>query len=170
MTPRTCRIAVALAAAALVACAPEVSDTGYAGTWSRGNEIVRSTLAIVESGSGYLVRWTLTSTDGGREVRCDWDGRCEQFSGGELSAEFQLAPTVDPGSGNLFIEGRGTLYTPEGEQEFHFRDELFVRPGHRLVARTREEQGTVYDGRRGPKRTFRKVADTVEDPPRQGAE
>jgi hypothetical protein len=155
--------------AVVVGCEQKLSDTGYVGTWSRGNEIVKSTLAIVKEGDSYRVRWTLTSTDGKREVRCQWDGRCQELGeGGELLAEFQLTPSVDAQSGHLFIECRGQTYKPE-EGEMYFRDELVLRPRNRLVARTLEDQAQRYDEIRKPKRTFHKVADSVEDPPRVGA-
>lgn len=158
-----------LLAAGLVGCGgpAEVKDTGYVGTWSRGSDYVRSTLAIVRDGESYRVRWHLTSQDGGREVRCDWQGVCEESVEGKKVADFKLTPAVDPESGHLRIEMRGTAYKPEAV-ELHFIDELTLRArpkGTELVARTLEESGKRFERDEQPKRIFRKVTDTVDDPP-----
>ncbi len=158
-------LAPLLFAAGLGGCAAEVSDKGYVGTWSRGSEYVRSTLAIVRDGDVYRVRWTLTSKDGGREVRCDWQGVCEEVVEGQKVADFKLTPAVDPDSGLLRIEMRGTAYKPE-PVELHFVDELTVRPeGKKMVARTLEESGRQFERDRQPRRIFLKETDSVEDPP-----
>lgn len=154
----------------LAACAASetVSNTGYVGTWGRGGE-VRSVLAIVRDGEGYRVRWSLTSDSGAREVRCDWEGKCKETTDGELSAEFELRPSVAADTGNLWIECDGKVYKPV-EGDFHFRDELVVRPrGKKLVAHTIEELGKEWKRGEGqPRRIFEKVSDHVDDPPTSG--
>jgi hypothetical protein len=158
-------VALGLVAGGLVGCSSAPTNTGYEGTWVRG-EAVRSTLEIARSGESYLVRWTLTTANNDRTVLCDWDGVCVETVKGEKQADFTLTPSVDPESENLMIELRGTAYNPV-ETEMHFLDELVVRPrGMRLVAHTLVEgEQTFVRGEGQPRRIFDKLKDSVEEPP-----
>ena len=143
---------------------PVVSDTGYSGTWERGTEVVKSRLAIVELGGAYHVRWTRLSADGRWKTLCDWNGRCEEFVDDEKTSDYTFKAWVDPDSQLLRVECTGFVQKPN-EAHFHWIDELLVKDdGRRLVARTLEEQGRVYEGTK-PKRNFKKVSNDVEDPP-----
>jgi hypothetical protein len=154
---------------ALAACSASVSDTGYVGTWSRGNDRVRSTIAIAERDGTYLFRWGKESSDGRVKVRCDWDGNCVELSDGLEVARYHFRPWIDPASGRLRVECRGTIFTAE-KPEVHYIDELEVRDdGKRLVAYTVERAGQQYSGRGRPRFKFTKVSDTVTDPPPAGA-
>src|SRR5258705_11107985 len=69
-------LAIALAATMLSACdlPPMLSDTGYRGTWQRGNVRNISLVAITEVGGRWYFRWTKRSFDGRLTVLCEWDG------------------------------------------------------------------------------------------------
>jgi hypothetical protein len=50
----------------------------------------------------------------------------------------------------------------------HYVDELLVESGGKtLRSVTIERDGTIYEGGRGPQRTFTKVGDSVADPPQK---
>jgi hypothetical protein len=163
---------IALVGLAVGCGGPQTTNTGYAGTWSRGSDAVRSTLSIVREGESYLVRWRLRSADGQRSVDCDWAGACVEHVAGDKASEFTMSPSVDPTSGNLIIEVHGTVFKPEAG-EMHYRDELTVRTrGQKMIAHTLEEAGRTWERGEGqPRRIFNKVSDDVEDPPpaRRGA-
>ncbi len=156
---------VLLTLATLACDEPEpVSNTGYTGTWERGNDRLRSSLAIVEWNGQYLVRKSVSSTDGGHTVDCDWSGQCEEFVDGEKTSEYTFRSWVDPKSKRLWIECHGTITKPT-PLELHYVDELLLKDdGLRIRARTVEEQGRKYtEGM--PKRDYRKVSNSVSDPP-----
>ncbi len=141
-----------------------VSNTGYTGTWERGNERMRSRLAIVEWNGQYLVRKNLNSADGRHKVRCDWSGHCEEFVDGGKTSEYTFRTWVDPKSKRLWIECHGTITNPT-PLELHYVDELLLKDdGLRIRARTLEEQGRKHT--KGlPKRDYRKISNSVSDPP-----
>ena len=169
MRRRPRRGLVALAAAALVGAAAcrgaRVSDTGYVGTWSIGNERTRSVLAIVKSGDGYRVRPGVRTVDGSREVRCGWEGRCEEILDGASAFEWSLAARVDPGTGRLVVEIDARALAP-GRVGFRIVDEFVVGPsGTALEAYTLERSGQVFAAGARPRRVYEKVSDQVEEAP-----
>ena len=93
--------AALLIALAAAGCAgkPRLSDTGYEGTWGRGNERIRSTIAIARDGERWLVRIGVRSSDGSYAVRCGWDGLCEEIQDGERIYDHRFVTSVDPESG-----------------------------------------------------------------------
>jgi hypothetical protein len=156
-------LALGIAAALAAACAPEITDTGYVGTWTRGNERVRSTLLIDRGGAdaGYRVRLELSSADGEREVRCEWDGRCVESAGGKEVARFVLRPSLDAASGRLRVEGTGE-YLGELARPIQFLDEMVVKDhGRRLVSSTLVQEGREFEPNKRPRRFFEKVSDAV---------
>ena len=141
-----------------------VSNTGYTGTWERGSERTRSRLAIVEWNGQYLVRKSVNSADGRHTVRCEWSGHCEEFVDGEKTSEYTFRSWVDPKSKRLWIECHGTITKP-APLELHYVDELLLKDdGLRIRARTVEEQGRKHTRAR-PKRDYRKISNSVSDPP-----
>ena len=99
--------------AVAVGCGPHISDTGYAGTWSHRGLSGESTLAIAKRGDAYLFRWGRTSDDGRLQVRCDWDGACEELYDGEMVGTYQFRTWVEEESGRLRVECRGRVYDAE---------------------------------------------------------
>lgn len=169
MSPATRRVLLPLSAAALLAglaaCTSKLHDTGYVGTWTHGNEQVRSTVAIVRSGEGYLFRWGKESADGRLKVRCDWQGGCEEFVDGEKVTTYQFRSWLDEASGLLRVECHSRGAKADAIEQ-HYVDQLMVdKDGMRLVARTIERQGQVFEGKTGSVYTYTKVSDGVVDPP-----
>jgi len=158
--------ALALLLLATLACDAEgpVSDTGYTGTWEKGNERTRSRLAIVEWNGQYLVRKSVESADGTHKLRCDWSGDCEEFVDGEKTSEYTFRTWVDQKLKRLRIECHGTITKPT-PLELHYVDELVLKDdGLRIRARTLEQQGQKLT--KGlPKRDYRKISNSVSDPP-----
>jgi hypothetical protein len=145
-------------------CGPQVSDTGYEGTWQRGNERARSTIEIVKRGDEYLFRWSVDSTEGGRVVHRDWEGSCEEFVDGVKTSEYTFRTWTTP-AGLLRVECKGKMVEPE-PAEVHYIDQLRVKPGGRtLTVATLEQDGDSFREGKKPRRTFTKVSDAVGDPP-----
>ena len=157
-----------LAALLLVGCGglpDEVSDTGYQGTWERGNERVTSTLAIVKHEGRYLVRWNKNSADGTVKVRCSWDGECEEFVEGEKTSDYSFRVWIDEERGNLRLECTGKVHQPS-PLDVHYIDELVVkRQGSVLLSYTLSNLQRTYAFKEGPKRRLQKISDHVMDPP-----
>lgn len=177
MPSRRSSAALALVACLLSpACLREpfaVSDTGYVGTWQRGNDRATSTLAVVRDGDGYRVRWTKTSRepDGTEKlkVRCDWDGSCVETLNGRQIATHRFRPYVDAKTGRLMIETREVRTEPE-RMEIVYLDEFVVeQDGRVLGSYTIERGGQRYDGPGRPQRFFEKVSDAVAWAPRPRA-
>ncbi len=142
-----------------------LSDTGYTGTWSRGNERVKSIIAIARVGDEYRFRWSKASEDGKYAVRCDWDGRCEELLEGRKIAEHTFRTWTDPESRHMMIEAHEKRFQPD-PIEIHYVDELVVEPdGRTLKSYTIERDGEKFEPGEGPNRTFTKVADAVASPP-----
>jgi hypothetical protein len=150
-------------------CAPKVSDTGYVGTWKGGSDRATSTIAIFRGEHGYRFRWKVDSADGRWRVRCSWDGRCEEHVDGMKAADYVFVTREDPETGHLLVECTGKVSRPK-PADIHYVDELVVSPGGlQLWSYSRERGGQRFQGDARPKRSFRKVADEVGDPPREGA-
>jgi hypothetical protein len=154
----------------LTACGPRISDTGYTGTWSREGSDVVTTISIANVDGEYLFRWGRETLDGVVQVRCDWDGLCEENVDGEPVATYQMHAWIDDESGLLRVECRGRRIDREGgEVEVHYLDELVVRnDGKRLVSRVRGRNGEIFEGLGHGRRVFEKISDSVVDPPERG--
>jgi len=166
MTRRACPVGCAAILLALASCAwqPEVSNTGYVGTWVRGNPHTRSALAIVKDGDAYRVRWSVRTDDGKWTVTCDWDGRCEEFREGQKVATFAFRPYME--NGLLMLRTTRTPVVAGDRQEYSDVDQLVVDPsGKRLWSYTIERNGTKFKPREGPYRWLEKVSDEVEGRP-----
>lgn len=143
---------------------PRISDTGYVGTWDRGNERVRSVVAIARDGEGYRFRWTKSSSDGKFSIRCGWDGACEERLNGVKVAEYRFAAALDSGTATLKVKVTELRLVPE-RLELRYVDELVLEPGGLgLVSYTIEKDGVILSGASRPQRAFKKVADGVASP------
>jgi hypothetical protein len=156
-----------LLALLLVACCgkPKVSDTGYAGTWVRGNERIRSSLAIVPDGTSWRTRIGVKSADGTYTLASDWDGAGQELLNGAKVHDLVFRTSMDPATGHLRIECTGTGIEPS-HTPLRYVDELVVEAGGlTLSAYTVERDGTRFEGASRPRREFQKASDEVEDPP-----
>ena len=149
---------------------PMISDTGYEGTWSRGNARGNSIVAIHRQGDRYLFRWTkVTYGPGGErklDVHCDWDGRCTEVLNGETLATYAFRTWTDEATGRLMVEGIEERLSPERFTN-RFVDELVLEDEGRTLRRyTLERMGQTFSGVGRPMATFEKVANGIADPPR----
>jgi hypothetical protein len=154
-----------VAAASGCASAPEPTSAGYTGTWSKGNDRVKSMLYIIDNDKGTWFRWRRWTSDGKLKVDCDWDGRCVGYNEGKHYADYQFTTWKDPASGNLMVECRGTMFDPR-EAEIYYVDELVLEDDQRtLTSYTVRQLGDVYAPGKQPRRRFSKVSDGVPSPP-----
>jgi hypothetical protein len=153
---------------AATACrfAPMVTDSGYKGTWSRGNDRNVSIVAITQVGGAWKFRWTKRSFDGKLTILCDWDGRCEERLNGKLVAQYVISLRFDTADGKLYTDTVEDRVIPD-KQTFRYTDVMEVENGGRTLWNyTVDRDGQHYDGLARPRRSFTKVADCVADPPR----
>jgi len=144
---------------------PKATDTGYAGTWTRGNERIRSTLSIVRSEGRFRTRLVVRSTDGSYAMTVGWDGRGEEVQDGAKTLDLRFRTSVEPATGRVLVECSGTPLVPS-RHAFHYVDELVVAPGGLLLsAYTLERDGQRYEGDARPRREYVKVWDEVKEPP-----
>lgn len=147
---------------------PEPTDTGYVGTWARGEGYARSSVSIARSGDGYLFRPRHRSPDGTWILECGWDGRCTEKVDGEQTSEYTFRTWIDPVSSHLMVECTGRAWKPS-QLAIHYVDELVVEPGGTTIrVYEHERAGQLYEGNARPQFVFKKVADTVTDPPGGG--
>jgi hypothetical protein len=145
---------------------PMISDTGYRGTWSRGNDRNLSIVAIAEVDGRWYFRWTKRSFDRKFAVLCDWEGRCEERLNGALIATYAIKTTYDAANGTLGTETVEERLVPD-KQIFRYTDVMAVTEnGRTLWNYTVDRDGQVYKGNARPMRSFSKVANSVADPPR----
>jgi hypothetical protein len=157
------------AMAAMASCSgdPAVSDTGLTGTWVREGNRTVSLIALTKLDERYLFRWSKFGADDDFRVRCDWDGRCEEWKSGRKFAEYLFSTRTDPRSGRLLVECHETRLLPKLHEQ-HFIDELVVEPGGKVLwSYTIERDGETFESGKGPQRSFMKVADSIADPPRR---
>lgn len=157
-------VAVLLSAGCVTDVQP--TNTGYEGTWSIGNERATTVVAIVKDGERYLHRLTIHSADGKWQVRCNWDGICEEFVDHRKTSDFRFRTWTDEDTGHLIVECTGKVFHPK-EREIHYVNELVTEPdGLTLWSYTLERAGQSFRGDARPKRSLTKVSDGVADPPR----
>ena len=156
---------VVLAASAACRARPHVSDTGYVGTWQRGDDRARSTISIVKQGRGYLFRWSESSEGNVRSVRCGWNGECDEIIDGRSVAHYTFRTRIDEATGHLEVECSGRVIKPR-EMAVHDVDRLEVESGGTYLAfHTLLRNGQRFPANAGPTRWFKKVSDEVYDPP-----
>ena len=56
---------------------------------------MQSTVAIVEVEGRYLFRWGVTSADGKWQVKCSWEGQCEEFVDGEKTSDYAIRTWIE---------------------------------------------------------------------------
>jgi hypothetical protein len=159
--------ALFLLLSALASCdlPPMISDTGYRGTWRRGNDRVVSIVAITESAGRWYFRWTKWSSDGRLTVRCDWDGRCEERLDGKRVVTYTITPRFDAASGKLWLDTVEESVEP-GRPARRYTEVMDVRDGGLTLRNvTIDRDGQHFEGLMGPQRSFTKIANSVADPP-----
>ena len=145
---------------------PMRSDTGYLGTWSRGNERSVSIVAITRVEDRWLFRWTKRTFDGKFAILCDWDGHCEEKLNGRLVATYAIATRYDAATRKLYTDTVEERSIPE-HQTFRYTDVMEVKDdGQTLWNYTVERDGRHFEGTERPQRSFAKVADGIAEPPR----
>jgi hypothetical protein len=162
------RRAVILGVLLVSAChyPPAISDQGYKGTWSRGNDRNVSIVAIAQVDGEWMFRWAKRSFDGKLVIVCDWDGRCEERLNKQLVARYRIATRYDPASGKLYTDTVEERVLPD-EQTFRYTEVMEVTDGGRTLWNfTVDRDGQHYEGTGRPKRSFTKIADSVAEPPR----
>ena len=155
-------------AVALAGCssAPQISDTGYVGTWGRGNERSRSTIAIVKVGEGYRFRWIAASENEKWKVICDWEGNCKELLKDEQVATYLIEPSLDPASGRLHVKTTRTGSKTSPPIHNVDLDELVVESGGKVLrSYIIQRNEDHYPPGEGSTRFFDKVSDEVDDPP-----
>jgi hypothetical protein len=144
-----------------LACKPAVSDTGYVGTWVRGNEMNRSTVYLARFGDAYRFRWRVDSKDGKWRVSCDWEGNCTEEVDHQRAATYRFETRIDPATGHLLLECRGEVLRPK-RLSVYYQDELVVAPGGRVLWSFTNVRGDErFEGDARPRRSFDKVSDEV---------
>jgi hypothetical protein len=142
-----------------------VSDTGYEGTWERGNERIKTQLAFIKVDDGYRVRFDKRSADGRVRVQCDWEGSCVEFVDGEQTSTYRFRVWIDEETTLLRLECRGRVEKPTAT-DIYYLDQLQVRKqGLLLRAFTLEDNNGTYPYKEGPRFDLHKVSDHVPDPP-----
>lgn len=160
--------ALLLAATTISACdlPPMISDTGYRGTWSRGNNRNVSIVAIAEVGGRWFFRWTKRSFDGKLTILCDWDSRCEERLNGTVVATYAIAARYDAAAGKLYTDTVEERVVP-AKQTFRYTDVMEVKDGGRTLWNyTIDRDGQRFGEIGRPQRSFTKIANSVADPPR----
>jgi hypothetical protein len=154
--------------AALTACGlpPMISDTGYRGTWSRGNDRNVSIVAIAEVGGTWLFRWTKRSFDGQYSILCDWDGACAEWLEGKRIATYTIKTRYDAETSRLFTDTVEERQVPV-QRTYRYTDVMEVTDGGRTLWNyTTDRDGEHFAEGARPQRSFTKIADSVADPPR----
>jgi len=145
---------------------PMISDTGYRGTWSRGNDRNVSIVAIAEVDGRWFFRWTKRTFDRKFTILCDWEGRCEERLNGKLIATYAMTTRYDAATETLSTETVEERMVPD-RQTFRYTDVMEVNDnGRTLWNYTSDRDGQHYEGAARPKRSFAKIANSVADPPR----
>ncbi|HEX4825664.1 MAG TPA: hypothetical protein VFV19_15285 [Candidatus Polarisedimenticolaceae bacterium] len=143
---------------------PTISDTGYRGTWRRGNDRNVSIVAITRVGERWLFRWTKRSFDGKYSILCDWNGHCEEKLNGQLVATYAITTRYD--DAKLYTDTVEERLIPD-KQTFRYTDVMEVKDdGMTLWNYTLDRDGNHYEGAGRPQRSFAKVADGIAEPPR----
>ncbi len=143
---------------------PEVSDTGYEGTWRRGNDRAQSVISIARADGGLRVR-VLVERDGKPGLVCDWNGDCERrHESGEVD-RYRFRSELDPRSGRLIVSYDITT-AADPDQSERYVDEYVLEPdGRSLRVETVERNGETLPPGARPMRVFSKVDDRVLAPP-----
>lgn len=144
-----------------------VSDTGFVGSWMRGNELNKSVVMIFHDGERYRFRWQARSQDGHWRVDCDWDGHCEEFDGDRLVANHTLRVSESEGDGRLLVE-KTSVRADDPQKSAVYVDEWQVEDGGRaleFLAVRRLDQSFDGSEEARPRGRFDKISDRVADPP-----
>jgi hypothetical protein len=157
--------ACAVLGAMAAACGARPTDTGYNGTFARGNDRSRSMVHLIHNERGAWAKLNWRTDNESWIVDCDWDGRCTLRVNGEESGSYQYRVWEDPATRHLMLECH-VKYTRPEVKEFHFVDELVLREGGlKLLAYTVEKEGQKLAEGERPVYFFDKLSDEVPEPP-----
>ena len=145
--------------------APPANPESYSGVWSRESDMGPSSLAIRVEGTTAWFRWSLGAEDAAHSVRCEWSGACEEWQGTEKIGEYRFRSWIDPLTRRLMVEVWRNVMLPEPGREYWIDELLLHAGGDRLIARTVERDGVVFDATTQPSYEFVRVAAGVDDPP-----
>jgi len=156
-------VVAVLACGALIvmaaSCGERISDTGYQGTWSRGNDKNTSTIALWQDAGEWRFTWFADSKSGAWRIRCDERLLCTETFEGRKTAEHAFRIWEDPADGNLRLECITTGFEPEALTT-RYLDVLEVTDGgQKLWSYTLERDDQRFEGDGRPRRAFRKVSD-----------
>jgi len=143
------------------------TDTGYEGTWGRGNDRVSTRISIAKVDGEYKYRVGLISDDGKRVIRCDWDGKCNEFIDGEKTSEYQHTTSFDDATQHLVVECVGKVHYPTAAS-IHDIDELVVKgKGLKLRRKALRRGDKTYKQGDYPRPyiNYTKISDQIVDPP-----
>jgi hypothetical protein len=142
-----------------------MSNTGYLGTWTRGNARNTSHVWITKVGDEYRLRWGVGSVDGVWRIDCSWEGFCEEWVNQEKIAEHRCKTWVDEESEKLRLRCDSKQLIPTIEEAYYIHELEPTPDGMGLWSYTVEQSGQFYEGEARPKRLLEKISDRVPDPP-----
>lgn len=149
-----------------------VSDTGYVGSWMRGNDSSKSLVMIVHDGERFRFRWLARSSDGAWRVDCDWDGNCEEFADDVKVADHVLRVREESPDGRLIVEKTSIPAGDDAEAVTYVDEWVLADDGlsMRYLALRRADE--VYDAASTarPRGRLSKISDRVADAPSGPAE
>lgn len=166
MTARSTMRALACAAlaVAVLACSETVTDTGYEGTWHRGNDKNSSTILLWKAGTAWKFAWIAESVSGTWKIRCDDNSVCVETIEGRKVAEHVFRVWEDPGDGKLRLECSTQVIEPVSRQTRYLDVLEVAEGGTTLWSFTLERDGQRFEGDGRPRRSFRKVSDRTRLP------
>jgi hypothetical protein len=160
MRPASIALGICAAVAALAtACASDLSNTGFHGTWVReGLKGDRYVVSIREIDDGYQFGVDQYGVDGHHRLRCKLGSDCAYFEGDRPYYGLKFEAFTEPGDDALYVDCRG-FPLDDRSTPIHWVERLTVSPdGLELRARRIELNGVP---RTDPERVFAKQSNRV---------
>ena len=148
------------------ACNRPTAESGFVGTWTRGNDRITTTIEIYEDQTGtWWFRWLRESVDNRADVRCEWGNPCEEIVDGQNTSTYEFTVWMDDETGHLMVRQDVEVWYPK-ELKMIVEDELVLEPdGLSLWSYTHRRGDDRFEGEDRPKRKLEKVSNTVSNPP-----
>lgn len=106
--PRRSLLGLSLALGGMFGCAAPPTDTGFVGTWGRGEKgRARAEISIWTEGETVRFRVNRYGPEGTHDLRCGREGPCLEFSGDVPYYEYEYRVTRSEGKEVLFVECDG---------------------------------------------------------------